>query len=1392
MEDVSTLENGMIQDNGPELQPKNSYNYGRNGNLISKGNNNYSFEAIDGTKLSWSMPLHKTGEGKFIPIGWYRMGEDLVVFSTDEKSINGGDGEIGLVTFDNAGKGTYSAKYYHPSLLFTQSQMIEGYGIEENDAYHRAYWTDNLNQPRTINLASPIITTEYLTTQLVVGVQYMVLTDSIGSITHNAIVYGPKQAAGNVFTAVNTVFVTTGSAKVIRYLNPNILNYTPEKALSTIDFVEYIGGNVNCGVKMYAYRLSTFDGYQSSWSFTTNPIHVGPSSPGLGYQQYQGGGSSGLTNSGKGLELLITNIPLEFDKIQVAVIEVDGTYDVIRNSEIFWDTTISGASMTINHIGQENLGAFLVDDLILKTAIIARIKTMTTIKQRQEIANLTERQEIEFDPTAATITPFVYEVPADANALTTREFNTPICAAAGIASGSIFPKGHYVVRGTGSITYNAVVYAVGITFIGVAGVTTFTVTSGVPIVRGCIRIQQYLKFSSAPVYKIIDLLDEYFDYKSMASHMYLKGHWRDETYRLAAVPIDKFGNPFFGRFMGDVTIPSQSDVSGTYKLLNSYATDTKFTLGIVGLTISNLDITDIADQVGGIQIMRVPRDAQVLGQGCLWQNCDSYNHNATLNPNTIVPLSTANTADDFNANPSVGVNGMQPYRFGVMGPEFDFNLSQFNIGVVSADRLKPVADYSPLLSGGDAMRSDGLAEQRYSKWYLHNRYTGLDSAISRADNSSVGTTTTLGGGYILKNEDIATDTSTAFGRKCARGGQRTIITVDAVDFYNPANGGLGTGTNGDTNRRLIVNYVRPKTNLYGGTSDVAKANNLYIPTGHFLRIDSTVLADIDDGAGNYVLNGMQVFGGDCFVNLYDRMTSVYDEKYSSGGNPISNGDGSYSYGYVFPVESNINTGLREGRHMSKDGMHNNPNGVVYNFGGTRRDESFTYNPAYSSENDQRVYAPLPVDFVDTGRFPFTARYSQQKNLGETIDNMRIFLVNNFKNADALHGEINNLIVGLDRLFYLQNKGVGYFPIEERESTTGALGQAVQLGVGGVMQRADQLDKFYGNQHQWGVITLENNFMFFDMRRRTPVRMSYDGQVMDMAVIKGMQGFFQNAFTDVEVEANTGGTILSLDKPLLGNGIIAVYDTKHKCAYMTFKFNKNEARAVEDFNRPKDFTIGVSSQLDKFTGFFDFTPGIIIEHNNYVYAAQESRFDIIADMPYIKGMIVSKDQSNYLCIKDLTTSDPVAANQQPDYGGSIYWVKINSENEIDQYWKGDICKLHGVVYPYELAVVQNQNLDIEKIYDNHEIYGNDVLPTDLYYETSRQTGSDLDIASSNKNIRLIDNSVWANIAFDTNRSRMLDHWLKTRIVVKNYSTDQTVSLNKKKRIVYLKTIYRKVL
>ena len=849
------------------------------------------------------------------------------------------------------------------------------------------------------------------------------------------------------------------------------------------------------------------------------------------------------------------------------------------------------------------------------------------------------------------------------------------------------------------------------------------------------------------------------------------------------LPYDKFGNPMFVRWLDDITIEEQSDSSGSYGLVKQSGNDHdgEFSLNLVGIQIDSLDLSDIIDDISGFSIVRAVRDRQILGQGLMMPT--------VINGTKTHPISSIRLDYDHWHQ----TNAHRPFTFLVDSPEMLFEqegLGVADLGVgnlIEGDSIVPVSELDPL--DGDpagpgptvAFERVGLDQQIYSKYYTHGRYSGnnggIDAKIGLAINQG---SVAYSSGITFDNNDIQTDAahpdapnrSGAGGMQSreARGNASTLFLLDEENFLNSVS---GLNITDDTNdRKLLVNYKRTKSGLYGGTSDAAKANTLYMMCDHYQPINATVKADIVDGSGDHIFQGIEVWGGDCFVNIYSQVRSLFDDNYAQ----------SYSWGVSFPCESGINTALRQGNTYPLVAMHNSATGIQFDgLGGTGRlDEDYIYNSAYSSDDNAFFYAALPNDFKFNNKFEYSARWSSQKFPGEIVDKFREFLTNNFKDADGNYGEINNTDPHGDRLFYWQHGAVGAFPVLEREVVGSPLGGATQLGVGGVMERADTLNDHYGNQHKWGLIKADGYWAWFDMNRRAFVRMTHSGGITDFGMIKGLAREFDTLFDTVESESSP--TILDSDDPFNGAGIASGYDVRKKIGFMTFKFSETEGGNLIT----KDVTIALSANLDKFTGYWSHTPAIYMNFGGHLLSAKETREEIYGSKAYVVGDTVSEGDSIFVCILSFTST---AIPQVPSTDAT-HWLSVHDIDEIAVHWRGDICKFYGVVYEHYITMICNGFPDITKVFDNFENYGNDLQYTDVECETSNHSAADNDIVASNKDYGFEDESWWSSVPLITGGRRLRDKYMRVKLRVQNYAgVDVDISLNAVKRLVYLKTIFR---
>ncbi len=250
---------GLKQDETEHLQPPNSYRLNRNKRLIDNGGNNLSLESMDGTSIGFTLrnPTYSV-------IAAVSLGNNIYILSTPGKSSAAGDiGEIGVFSVQpNTGGGTYGPLYIHEDLNLTSAFPISPSMIrvtKENDEIERLKWTDDFNEPRSLNVTNPRFLLNYLSGALVVGDQYMVLTNDI---IYDGVTYGPDHVNANIFTVTTAGGTTYTNLSVVRQYWPiELLDWSAGASAGDIHFQTYFvstGGKVKCGAYIAGFRL--YDG----------------------------------------------------------------------------------------------------------------------------------------------------------------------------------------------------------------------------------------------------------------------------------------------------------------------------------------------------------------------------------------------------------------------------------------------------------------------------------------------------------------------------------------------------------------------------------------------------------------------------------------------------------------------------------------------------------------------------------------------------------------------------------------------------------------------------------------------------------------------------------------------------------------------------------------------------------------------------------------------------------------------------------------------------------------------------------------------------------------------------------------------------------------------------
>lgn len=1403
MDKIQTFEKGLHSDNEPAMQPEGTYRDAKNGNLIAYGNNRFSFESVKGTTVSFSLPAHNTLE-KFTVIGWKSFTDRLIVLSCAGVDSSLTYGEIGEVIFDNEGTGTYLQLYFHASLNFSIEAPIRNHdgiiGKPETLGIKRIYWTDHGRNPfRSFNVVDPRIRASDGTIatiasgSLVTGNQYMVLRSGANNnITHNATVYGPGEAGGNVFTAANANY--TGSANVVEYIPLETLDVVPVVNMGQIEGKSIaFGGYLTSASYQYFYRLESADGAVTNWSYVTRPFYVPgtniPSDQSISYAKHQG--AINTTNSTKYITLTINDIDTNFSKISVGYIR--GTeLTVYETPKVFYSVEITGTSMDIPHYGNETEQALTLDDVTIPKPPLDYVGAISSTKNILFLGNVGLQNDPDFDMSGtATCDTLIYKVPAD---ILGDIDNTDTIAAgfavhghgqtqnAATGNSVIYPGQWYEVAGDGT-TYNAVAYNVGDYFQGVLGTTTHTPDSASTRVIAVIRLQQY-----TGTYKNVRIENDFCDFKGFLASHYLLSHWRGETYRVGIMLWSTKMAPLYVHFLTDKTFPQIYETDGE---LVDYSSG-QLNLNLLGMSFSDLDfnliatalgctLAELPNFIGGFSIVRCERDEQIVCQGLLFPTM--------VNGNDTEALSISQIVDDFYYDAGADNIGRRPNVYTIYSPDNMLeNGVTANVGFdgrpdyLQGDKLK-IVDYFDSTDGAAAglqlCTDDAGSKRRYYKYYDRVNPSTTPTVLSdKGDEVTIATDCFIqidvaglavavpefGLPGDFNNRGTWDDGGTS---RVGAGTKTVLVKIDADESL--ATGevlGFGDHTAGSI-KKPLVNQVRAKTNLYGGTSAEAKAANKYIWAGHFQALDDDFMTYLIGNSG--IADDIEVMGGDCFVNIFDFCRIIH----SGIGDNVG-------FGAVFPCESNVNVAMREGRTLNKDRMFHGteaPDGII-----TVKNESWIARGAYSNKEHEVYYLHRPIGFISQDRNEHLIMYSSTKTDGEIIDKWKEFLVNNSKTVDGQYGGIVNLMAKTARLFVLQNRGITYLPVQERVTLGSTIGQVVQLGIGGTLDRNDELDFYYGCQHPFSFMEAEDYCAWFDFRRRAVIRMSYGGAIDKVAMVEGLSAFFNTVFDNAESESSPN--IFDSDNPILGYGICSVYDSRFRAGFMTFKYS----RTVDERVVQQDFTIGFSKNLDKYVGFFNFIPGVRIEHNGMLLSVKVSRELIGSNKEYFLGDDLTYNGINYVNIVGYTTG-AVAANELQTNGTN--WDAASNINDVYVSWRGDICKFHGIVYPFYIeAVLKDASLDNISV-DNLEVAGNETNFTDVFIENGDGAASDENISTGNKNYKYFDGSWRFNLPLKNRRMRLTDHYLKVKMQVKNFLGDDIVtSLNQVKRLFYVKQSYRK--
>ncbi|NLG02259.1 MAG: hypothetical protein GX567_00255 [Clostridia bacterium] len=1211
MEVINRISEGLHLDNNEYDQPAGTMRDNRNGLIYDIQSGRYIWRGLNGTTSVLTLAANEF----FMGYAKIRHRHFIITLNLTANQVK--IKELFFSITDAISSTTDIWTTTNDNLQLNPGYPIRAmFGVYENDEIIRLYFTDFHNQPRVISLA------------------------------------------GTAPLSVNEKFIE---------LTPELNN-----GYGKFSFVgELSGGSLMAGMYFFAWRFYK-DGYYSDWSPLTTPVPIFNGSPGTTYSDYhnvEGAAPNDITT--KGIEIQISDIDDDYDTIQIAAF-YSNDVNSIASGSVIYEGAISGTSMNFEYYGGEESTSVSISQTTETSLFIKRCKDMCSAGKYNVIANIEERDELDItslntegknNKIDVQITPLQYSILLD-----TREYGPNVWGesyrpASGILPGTTEIARHNFIPGLYHEAITAFSYNDISGIINVSAGQIFKPSLVATYISGTAKlttvIKKYRKSAASLPYNINDdyeietksIDSGYYNYKNPYFCNKLMGYPSGEKIRLGVLFLDKTGRPYFVRHLnntettyygmtigpGDTRIPERYE-TGAFPICglsgHSYVPYEYYekTIGYVNhLSISGLDITAIKDLISAFMIVRCPIERENIAYGALGFTYESGND------------LYSNFSFRAQANDAAKKAGI--YVF--FCPEDMFEFSGFSIQ--PGDRIENKYYMTPFdptnaeetgLEGYGVLLDDkGYGINLYQKFYVWNNDSEVGNAAKGAEHEVLYYTKYRQGdgdeiivdprnsALALRNiHTITVDGSPRSSYLTNLG----IVVLDIDDSGTDVKGMFDLDV--DDPHMLVCSIKRPNASVYGGLTDSGLASSIYIPTGHYQEINNTVLADVLSG-GAYVFNEIDVFGGDTYVCIWDFIKLMANED-------VHGSTERYSHSVFMPIETRINLDLREGNHIGKDRVSTLTSGLGLEWRtGANKWEEFNYNDGYSSDNPGRHFLPVPVNFTLQNEFDTDIRYSDPKEYGEYEDSFRKFRPLNKYQIDKKFGQINNIKYKFNNLIYWQTESVGYIPIGERALISNDLGKVVQLGVSGIFDRNDNLIESVGNSNQFGLVESNNGFHWYDAIKKLFITITNSLKITPDSLALGLDSYFENEVPVV---------IRDYDYPASGFGISGGFDPKDKMVYLSFR----TASFIE--------TVGFSIKDNKFTGFYDFDPGLYFNANNALYS---SNFNL---------------------------------------------------DSIHHFGSGVLGQYFGVSYPRYFTIIVRDDSHIAKIFDTFEVIGNDEFFTYLNY------------------------------------------------------------------------------
>lgn len=307
-----------------------------------------------------------------------------------------------------------------------------------------------------------------------------------------------------------------------------------------------------------------------------------------------------------------------------------------------------------------------------------------------------------------------------------------------------------------------------------------------------------------------------------------------------------------------------------------------------------------------------------------------------------------------------------------------------------------------------------------------------------------------------------------------------------------------------------------------------------------------------------------IWGGDTFVCRYGLakgVTPMSDQQESTPEKGI----------YYHIIESPDNINFRHSDSVETSYFPLTPAKILAKYVGTE-DNDYThqdkmlYNDNYSAVNDIAPVFPLPLRIDEQTDFPTRAHRSAKNDTTSLIDNYRVFLANQFKDLPKNRGDLWKLSSFNNLLYFHMEESL--FAAKGKQSMSMSDGSQAYVGSGDIFEQdPDEViqtqDGFGGTQSQWAALTTRHGYFFVDRDARK------------VFLMKDKLAEISNLGLETWFRENLGFALLefgydiacSIDNPILGFGMHAVWDPKYKRILLTKRDLEPTTAFITGYNIP---------------------------------------------------------------------------------------------------------------------------------------------------------------------------------------------------------------------------------